>query len=163
MPASGAGNFTDLPQFVDLVGGNLRLGPDSPCIDSGNNSYVATETDLDGNPRILGCRVDVGAYESAFTPSAEVSDLILFVESSTLGTRKIRPLLATLEAALASFERCNAISGANQLQAFQNKVEAQVARIDPALAAELIDRAQQIIDEVQRRWEDGVRSPGKAS
>jgi len=50
---------------------------------------------------------------------------------------------------LASFKRGNVDSGINQLKAFQNKVAAQVARIDAALAGELIDRAQRIIEEVQ--------------
>jgi hypothetical protein len=58
-------------------------------------------------------------------------------------------LLATLGAALASFERGNVTSGINQLKAFQHKVAAQVARIDAALASELIGGAQQIIEEVQ--------------
>jgi uncharacterized repeat protein (TIGR02543 family) len=44
--------------------GNLRLLPDSPAIDAGNNVYVAgIETDLDGNARIVGPHVDLGPYE----------------------------------------------------------------------------------------------------
>jgi hypothetical protein len=151
IPTDGVGNFTNSPLFVDLAGGNLRLESDSPCIDAGNNNYVTTDTDLDGNPRISGGTVDVGAYEFVFTPDMEVGRLILMVENSNLGTKNLKPLLASLEAALASFERRNLISGVNQLKAFQSKVEAQVARIDSALAGELVDRAQRIIDEVQRK------------
>jgi len=62
-PTSGSGNITDAPLFVDQAAGNLRLQPNSPCINAGNNSYVTIATDLDGNPRIAGGTVDIGAYE----------------------------------------------------------------------------------------------------
>jgi len=91
----------------------------------------------------------VGAYEFVFTRDMELSRLMLMTEDSNVEIKKKKPLLATLEAALVSFERGNVTSGINQLKAFQNKVAAQVARIDAALAGELIARAQQIIAEVQ--------------
>jgi hypothetical protein len=149
LPASGAGNFTNSPMFVDLAGGNLRLQSNSPCIDTGNNSYVTTATDLDGNPRISDGVVDVGAYEFVLTRDTEISRLMSMTEDSNVDIRNKKPLVATLQAALASFERGNVNSGINQLKAFQNKVAAQVARIDAALAGELIDRAQRIIEEFQ--------------
>ena len=60
----GPGNFTNAPQFVNTNGwSNLRLQPSSPCINAGLNDYVTSSTDLDGNPRIVGGTVDLGAYE----------------------------------------------------------------------------------------------------
>jgi hypothetical protein len=63
MPTNGVGNITNAPLFVDDASGNLRLQANSPCINSGNNAYVATSTDLDANPRIVSGMVDIGAYE----------------------------------------------------------------------------------------------------
>jgi hypothetical protein len=55
--------FIGDPLFADYADGNLRLQSNSPCINAGNNAYVMTTTDADGNPRIVGGTVDIGAYE----------------------------------------------------------------------------------------------------
>jgi hypothetical protein len=62
-PGFGFGNITNEPAFVDLAGLNLRLQSNSSCINSGNNADVATSFDLDGNSRVAGGTVDIGAYE----------------------------------------------------------------------------------------------------
>jgi hypothetical protein len=45
---------------------DYHLLPISPCVDAGDPSYQTepNATDLDGNPRIIGDRVDIGAYEA---------------------------------------------------------------------------------------------------
>ena len=63
LPTDGVGNITNAPLFVDYASGDLRLQPDSPCIDTGNVAYAPGPVDLDGNPRIVNGTVDMGAYE----------------------------------------------------------------------------------------------------
>jgi hypothetical protein len=81
---------------------------------------------------------------AVLTTSEAVQRLICIVNES--GLAHPRPLIATLEAALASIQRGNLIAAMNQLQAFQNKVRAQVVPEDPMLAESLIQRANQVIE-----------------
>ena len=78
----GVGNIGADPCFVELgywdanglwVGGDYHLLPDSPCIDAGdpNYPYDPNETDLDGKPRVIGGRIDMGAYEFNHIPVAD--------------------------------------------------------------------------------------------
>jgi hypothetical protein len=59
------------PQFVlpeaasvaPTTSGNYRLRYDSPAIDAGDTLSATTSADLDGNLRVVGEQVDMGAYE----------------------------------------------------------------------------------------------------
>ncbi|TGO01887.1 hypothetical protein PN36_34830, partial [Candidatus Thiomargarita nelsonii] len=51
------------PRFVDAENGDFHLRSDSPAIDVGDDSVVEVEVDLDGNPRIVGGAIDLGAFE----------------------------------------------------------------------------------------------------
>ena len=51
------------PLFENAAGGDYSLARNSQAVNRGNNSFVETETDLAGNPRIVGGIVDMGAYE----------------------------------------------------------------------------------------------------
>ena len=70
IPTSGTNNKTDNPLFANAGAGDYRLQAGSPCVNAGSNSYVSSGAlDLDGNPRIHGGTVDMGAYEhGSFTP-----------------------------------------------------------------------------------------------
>jgi len=69
----GAHNIMGEPRFVDADNGNFRLRSDSPAIDVGDSSVIESytflkddaeqEIDLDGNPRIVGGAIDLGAFE----------------------------------------------------------------------------------------------------
>jgi parallel beta-helix repeat protein/predicted outer membrane repeat protein len=65
LPSPGPGNIADAPSFVDAAAGNYRLKAGSPCINAGlNPDRLNGATDRDGNPRVIGGVVDMGAYES---------------------------------------------------------------------------------------------------
>jgi hypothetical protein len=77
----GLGNINADPNFVNLGGltasevfaaGNYHLLDDSPCIDAGDPDFITepSETDIDGNPRIAGTKIDMGADE--FVPPITV-------------------------------------------------------------------------------------------
>ena len=82
----GEGNIDQDPCFADpgywdlngtpeeanddiWVDGDYHLLPDSPCIDAGDPNYIVepNETALDGKPRIINGRIDMGAFE--YSPS----------------------------------------------------------------------------------------------
>lgn len=60
------GNISEDPLFRDAASHDYRLNNDSPCVNSGYNlPWDLQATDLDGNPRRQGNKVDMGCYESA--------------------------------------------------------------------------------------------------
>jgi PKD repeat protein len=76
LPAGGAGNITNAPLFVNLAGDDFHLQTNSPCINTGDNDGVTDAVDLDGNPRIYGGVVDMGAYEfQSFVPFTDAIQL----------------------------------------------------------------------------------------
>jgi predicted outer membrane repeat protein len=62
---AGSGNIGSDPCFADPCSGDYHLLQTSPCVDAGDPNYVpeANETDIDGEPRVMGGRVDMGVDE----------------------------------------------------------------------------------------------------
>ncbi len=92
----GEGNIDADPRFVDLgywdsngvwIDGDYHLLEGSPCIDAGDPNYVAepNETDLDGKPRIIGGRIDMGAYEYSPPIPAEVKIVPRTINLTSMG------------------------------------------------------------------------------
>jgi parallel beta-helix repeat protein len=82
LPTNGVGNIDADPLFINLVAGDFRLRPDSPCIDAGTNLTDLLTTDLIGLPRVMDgnndgvARVDMGAHEFnpyRFEPALQLS------------------------------------------------------------------------------------------
>jgi len=60
------GNIIQYPEFLDPENGDYSLNWNSPCIEAGRPDTTGLhlpETDLNGNPRIVNDRIDMGAFE----------------------------------------------------------------------------------------------------
>lgn len=77
---TGEGNLEVDPEFVDESDGDVHLASDSPVINQGDHAHLPDDlldldddgdraevlpVDLDGNDRVVGSSVDMGAYEYA--------------------------------------------------------------------------------------------------
>ncbi|MHC4394473.1 MAG: right-handed parallel beta-helix repeat-containing protein [Planctomycetota bacterium] len=149
----GEGNIDADPYFVDPNSGDYHLLSYSQGIDGGDPNYVVGpgETDLDGNPRVINGRIDMGAFEFQLQDPAQLLlDLAQDVLSINLQQGISNSLDAKLEAALNALEDINQnndVAAINALQAFINAVEAQRGnKIPEADADDLIAAAQEIID-----------------
>ncbi len=58
-------NINNPPEFVNREQGDYHIKNTSPCIDKGDPSPIlpVPETDIDGEPRLMGNSVDIGADE----------------------------------------------------------------------------------------------------
>lgn len=61
----GPGNINSNPNFVDMANYDYHLQSNSPCVNAGDPCYIPepNETDIDGQPRVMACRVDIGVDE----------------------------------------------------------------------------------------------------
>jgi predicted outer membrane repeat protein len=144
----GVGNIGDDPMFVG--GGDCHLSAGSPCIDTGDDLAPGLSgLDIDGNPRIVGLTVDMGAYEFQELlqhAAAKTTRLVDDVEALGLPTGIENSLVSKLENAISSIQKGQTKAAVNKLGAFINEVEAQRGKKIPQGEADgLIDAAQEII------------------
>ncbi len=107
-PTSGSGFDFQIadPRYVSASDFHVR--PGSPAIDAGFDAFVPGDllTDLDGNPRIQGSHVDIGAYEAP-EPSRSLCAMADLSVLGALGLRRRSSQRST--AALAPRDRVGAI------------------------------------------------------
>lgn len=125
-----------------------------------DNTNIFATTAITTNCLPLGCHaisllVSDGTYSCrsdlnicVVTPGEAVSLAIDLVDNADIGRKNKRPLIASLKAAMSSFDRGSHTSGLNQLNAFKNKVRAQISRENPAAAQAFTDSVQRIIDAI---------------
>lgn len=72
---AGDGNIDINPIFVNAGIGDYHLSALSPCINAGDPGYMPThEEDIDGDPRVIMTRIDMGADEYVcVTPFIQIS------------------------------------------------------------------------------------------
>jgi hypothetical protein len=71
------GNIPLDPVFANASAKDYHLLPGSHCIDTGDDSVIAAgERDADGHLRIIGARVDIGAYEYGVTNTYTLPDAV---------------------------------------------------------------------------------------
>jgi hypothetical protein len=126
-----------------LVDGNLRSGATVPvCLEVG--CHTVTMTVSDGS-----CSCSTSFELCVVTPGEAIEQLVGLVEGTDLDRKNKRPLIATLKAAGASYDRGDHDhTAANQLNAFQNKVRAQIGKSDPAAAQKFIDAAAGLVEAI---------------
>ena len=67
---AGDNMLSDNPLFLDLTNSDYHITSTSPCINAGTSDGISlSDTDYEGNPRVQGESVDIGAYESATAPN----------------------------------------------------------------------------------------------
>ena len=112
-------NIDSLPGFVDPENVNFRLSENSPCINMGTpdtTGLFLPQEDLWGNDRIIGGRVDIGAYEYNWPSTAfAVMDGVAF---------HVYPNPCTGRLVL----ECRAESGHNDLVLRINNVRGQIIK-----------------------------------
>jgi PKD repeat protein len=66
MPVYG-GSITNNPLFASMAAADFDLQAVSPCIDAGlNQAWMSSAEDIEGRPRVLNGRTDIGAHEFRF-------------------------------------------------------------------------------------------------
>jgi len=90
----GQGNIDFDPFFADPCSKDYHLLPGSLCIHAGDPAYVPgdNETDLDGSPRIIAARIDMGAYEFSGLESR-----LSFIPATINRNSKVERILAWMQ------------------------------------------------------------------
>lgn len=153
----GEGNIDAEPCFVeagywDVNGvwgeGDYHLLAGSPCIDAGDPNYIAevNEKDLDGNPRVIGGRIDMGAYEYSPPIAAEVE-----VVPGTLNVKSEGKWIVC-KIRLGEDYDVGEIEGDSVLLEYE--VEAESVRIDEGLGVAVARFGRQDVQEILEAGEE---------
>jgi len=83
--SGGPGDVHQDPLFVNSNADDYHLSNNSPAIDAGQDNVIQNGwTDRDGNARIHGAHVDIGAYESGSTSAPQKPSITLQPQSQSV-------------------------------------------------------------------------------
>lgn len=80
------GNITAEPILANPAAGNFRQLPGSPTIDAGRNTTMLGAFDFEGQRRVLGGRIDIGADEFHYVCAGRSATLLASPGTPTAGT-----------------------------------------------------------------------------
>jgi hypothetical protein len=83
-------NISAAPVFINPPAGNFGEKASSPTVNRGVNGPTP-DTDLAGSPRILGGKVDIGAYEFRQRPAVRHLTLVKVTDHSATFTARVNP------------------------------------------------------------------------
>ena len=144
LDASGTSDPDHLPlQFSWIIDGTNTVPGMvvTNCFDLGCHSVV-----LEVNNGRLTSRCPTNVC--AISGSEAVEQCIALVDGASIDRKNLRPLIATLKAVSAAMDRGDLIPAMNGLEAFRNKVAAQIAPANPTEAASFITAIQHILDAI---------------
>lgn len=96
------------PLFANAAGGDYHIGPASPCVEAGTRGdntpaeAILGDTDVDGEPRIAGCEIDIGIDELPFgaTASGDLNG------DGIVNAADVQPLVAAILGPPGAIEIC---------------------------------------------------------
>lgn len=139
-PTDTNGNISADPFYVDAPNGNYRPAPGSPTINAGAFDVNSGTLDLDGNPRVQGSAVDIGAYEAegiapaAPTISAPTAGLSNLPVSAVAGSAEANSLVSVTINGIAA-----GVAGASPTGAWNLSLEGSIANGTFTIAATATD------------------------
>ena len=106
---NGTGNISQDPLFISKF--DPHLSPNSPCIDAGT-PIQGIETDFDGNVRVQGRSIDMGAFEFVFeNPVGDLNeDKKVYLNDAILIIQSIHGNAPDINVANADFTDDNAVN-----------------------------------------------------
>lgn len=129
------------PMFADTSSGNYHIRSNSACIDSGDNNAVPLwlTTDFEGDSRVSGTTVDMGADEYTNNIDNLLTKVEQMPEESLISSDGVaNSLVSKIYAAINKMDNGQTKPAANILNALINTIHAQTGKLISLEASEIL-------------------------